>query len=297
MTTTPEPTTPAEAEAAAPERRSRAATLSLYLTIGTLLAAALLGGYFIIIGDQANVAGRAWFTLFLVAAFAGAVVLDAYAAHGPNKWYLAASTIVNVVIVAVGLLKIWNGWLQPENTADPGVWIEQTGRLIAVIVLLRVALLVTQLYGLYFVSRAKSKATRYSSMVTILFVWVVALILAIPSAFPAPEWPDWWWRAAGAAALVAVVSLVIPLVVRAFEPKSPAPAVQAPAAGYGAPVQYVQQPVQYQPIPPGYAPVQQAPVAEVPPVPQAPVAEVPPVPQAPAAGEPAGEPGAPVPPQ
>jgi hypothetical protein len=54
-------------------RRSRSAVLALTLTIGTLVAAAIIGGYFIIVGDQADIAGRVWLTLLLLAAFVGAV--------------------------------------------------------------------------------------------------------------------------------------------------------------------------------------------------------------------------------
>jgi hypothetical protein len=290
-TTPPEPA--AETASDAPARRSRAATAALILTIGTLLGAAVLGGYFIIVGDQANVAGRAWLTLLLVAAFAGAVVLDANVANGPNRWYLAASTIINVVLVAVGLLKLWNGWLQPADTSDGLVWIVQAWRLLAVIVLLRVALLVTQLYGLYFVARAKSRVVKYVSILTIVLVWATALILAIPAAFPAPDWPDWWWRAAGASALVAVVSLVIPLVVRAFDPKEPKPARPAPA--------FVQ-PGQYQ-APTAYTPPQQPlappppPAPVVPPAPPAAPQQAPAIPPAAPAPEQPGVPPVPPPPQ
>ncbi len=108
------------APGSAPVQRSRTARIALWLSIGMLVAAALLGGFFIIVGDQANVAGRAWLTMLLVAVFAGTVLLDTTIADGPNRWYLAASTIVNVVLVAIGLMKVWNGWLQPANTADPG---------------------------------------------------------------------------------------------------------------------------------------------------------------------------------
>ncbi|HWL01091.1 MAG TPA: hypothetical protein VNQ52_01820 [Microbacteriaceae bacterium] len=204
-------------------KRSRTATFSLYLVVGTLLAAAVLGAVLIIVGDQANVAGRAWLTLLLVAAFAGAVALDSVAANGPNRWYLAASTIVNVVLVAVGLNKLWNGWLQPQNTADPVVWILQIWVFLLIVVLLRVALLVTQLYWHFFVSRAKIALTRVTGMVALLLAWISALVLAIPLALPEADWADWWWRIAGAAALVAVVALVVPVVVRAFEPKPPKP--------------------------------------------------------------------------
>jgi len=210
--------------------RSRTATLSLALTIGTLLAAAALGGFFIIVGDQAAIAARAWLTLFLVALFAGAVLLDANVSNGPNRWYLPASTITNIVLVAVGLLKLWNGWLQPSDTADGWVWTEQMFRFVLVVVLLRCALLITQLYGLHFVTRAKSMATKGTSIVTLVLVWLTALVIAIPAAFPAPEWPDWWWRIAGATTLVAVVATVIPLIVRAFDPKPDRAAPQPPAA-------------------------------------------------------------------
>lgn len=314
--------------------RSRTMTMALWLAIGMLIAAALLGGYFIIVGDQANVAGRAWMTLLLVAVFAGAVVLDANVSNGPNRWYMAASTIINAVLVAIGLMKLWNGWLQPDDTADPGVWAAQIGRFLAVVVLLRLALLITQVYGLYFVVRAKTTATRVSAIVTLVFVWATALILAIPSSFPEPDWPDWWWRAAGATSLIAVVTMVIPLIVRAFEPKEPKPAapVYPPQPGYGQPGYgqpgygqpgygqpgYGQpgygQPPAAPPQHPGYAPQQypayppqpgypqQAPAAPPaspvaqPPAPPAPPVAQPPAPPAPPAPQVAQPPAPPAPP-
>lgn len=281
--------------------------MSLFLAIGALIAAAVLGGYFIIVGDQANIAGRAWLTLMLVGLFAGAVVLDANVGNGPNRWYLGVSTIVNVVLVAIGLLKLWNGWLQPEDTSAASVWFVQTLRLLLIIVLFRLALLFTQLYGLYFVARARSQVGKLVAILTIGLVWVTALVLAIPAAFPEPEWPDWWWRVAGATTLVAVVTTVIPLILRAFEPKAPKP-LRPVQQGYPVQQYPVQQaPVQQYPVQqaPGYygqAPVQQAPVQQVQPVPpgvpvQQPVPPqpVPPVPPAPQQEQPPA--GAPTPPQ
>lgn len=218
----PVPSQAASAPAVAPAW-TRSARLSLWLTVGALLAAAVLGGIFIILGDQANVAGRAWLTLLLVLVFAGAVVLDTAVATGPNPWYLPVSTIVNVALLAVGLLKLWNGPLQPSDTADPGVWVVQIGRLLLIVVLLRLAVLITQLLWRFVVVRARSSVTRATGVLTVALIWVAALVPTIPAAFPAADWPDWWWRIAGAAALVAVVATVIPLIVRAFEPKAPAP--------------------------------------------------------------------------
>jgi len=285
MTATPPP-----APDAAPEKRSRAATMSLYLAIGALIAAAALGGFFIIVGDQANIAGRAWLTLLLVALFAGAVVLDAFAARGPNRWYLGVSTIVNVVLVAIGLLKLWNGWLQPEDTAAASVWLLQMLRLLMIIAVLRLAVLFTQLYGLHFVTRARTQLGKLVSVLTVGLVWATALVLAAPAAFPAPAWPDWWWRIAGATTLVAVVTTVIPLIMRAFEPrapKPPKPVVQQPAYyAQQVPGYYGQVPGQpapgpvVQPIPPGYP--QAAPgVPPVPTVPEAPQAAAPAAPDTP----------------
>ncbi|MDP5226402.1 MULTISPECIES: hypothetical protein [Arthrobacter] len=225
-----------------PARRSRVATVALWLAVSMLIVAALLGGMFIIIGDQANVAGRAWLTLLLVGLFAGAVLLDANAPEGPNRWYLAASTILNVLLLATGLLKIWNGWLQPGNTADAFVWIGQLWRFVAVLVLIRVALLLTQLYVPRFITRTTLKGIRISAAVTLGFAWLTVLELALPAAFPAPHWPDWWWRTAGATSLIAVVGLVIPLVIQAFAPKAPKPAPYDAPPGYYAQQGYYSQP-------------------------------------------------------
>lgn len=211
--------------------RSRAKTWALWLAIGALVGSALLGGFFIIVGDQSASAGRAWLTLILVAAFAGAVLLDASVSHGPNQWYLPASVVVNVLIVLIGLLKLWNGPLQPADTDDGLVWIGQLFRLIAVIVLVRLALLITQLYGLRFVTKARTTITRVSAVVALVFAWSCVLFLAVPAAFPQSEWPDWWWRASGATALVAVVLAVVPLIVWAFEPRQP----QRQQEAYGMP--------------------------------------------------------------
>lgn len=305
MTATPPPDGTATP---APARRARSATAALYLAIGALVAAAALGAYFIIAGDQANVAGRAWLTLLLVALFAGAVVLDSRLGTGPNRWYLGVSTIVNVVIVAVGLLKLWNGWLQPEDTAAASVWFVQMARLLGVIVLLRVALLFMQLYGLYFVTRGRTPVGKIMAMVTIALVWITAIVLALPAIFPEFTWADWWWRLAGATSLVAVVTTVIPLLLRAFDPNKPAPTPrvqQVPQPGY-APVQqapgyYAQQPVQapvQQPYPGQFPQYPQQPGQPGVPVPGSqPAPPVPPAPAAPAAPQPGSQPPPPTPAQ
>jgi hypothetical protein len=262
--------------------------LALWLSVCMLVAAALLGGFFIIVGDQSNVGGRAWLTLLLVGAFTGAILLDANVGNGPNRWYLAASTITNAVLIAIGLLKIWNGWLQPSDTADAFVWSAQLLRFFGVILLLRVALLITQLYGLHFIARAKSTATRVSGIATLIFVWLTALLLAIPAAFPAIDWPDWWWRSSGATALVGLVVAVIPVLVRAFEPKPPKPVLPfyGPPQPYGTAPGYLQQGHPQQGYPQqGY--YQQPPAAPIQAYgqPVQPYGQRPPPPAAPATGE------------
>jgi hypothetical protein len=228
-------------------RRNRSGRLALWLAVGLLIAAALLGGFFIIFGDQSNVGGRAWLTLLLVGVFALTTLFDASVSNGPNRWYLAASTITNTILVAIGLLKIWNGWLQPADTADPFIWTIQMFRYFAVIVLIRLALLATQLYTPHVIARAKSTAIKVSGILTLAFIWLTVLFLAIPAMFPEADWPDWWWRSAGATALFGVVVAIIPIVIRAFEPKAPKSATplfvnQNPAVpGYTAQQGYPQQ--------------------------------------------------------
>jgi hypothetical protein len=212
-------------------RRSRSAVLALTLTIGTLVAAAIIGGYFIIVGDQADIAGRVWLTLLLLAAFVGAVSLDAAAGHGPNKWYLAVSTLVNIFLVTVGLLKLWNGWLQPPNTDDGFVWSGQIMLFFGIVIITRVALIIIQVYFLHFVTRASSTVIRATGIVTITLIIATVLVLVLPMAFPEGTWADWWWRIAAATTLAAAISAVIPVIVRAFSPKPE-----------GEPVNYGQQP-------------------------------------------------------
>ena len=200
-------------------QQPRARKLALYLTIAVLAVSAVFGAVLIVVGDQANIAGRAWMTLLLVGAFAGAVALDASVSNGPNRWYLPASTITNAVLVAVGLLKLWNGGLQPDDTSDALVWALQFWRFVGVVVLARLALLLTQVYGLRFVTRARSRVASIGGVVTLALVWATAAVLALPAILPAATWPEWWWRLAAATTLVAAVAAVIPLIVRAFETK------------------------------------------------------------------------------
>ncbi|HEY0248338.1 MAG TPA: hypothetical protein VGC45_08745 [Gryllotalpicola sp.] len=278
-------------------------TAALWLTIGTLVAAAVLGGVFIIVGDQANIAGRAWLTLLLVVAFAGVVLLDGSNSDGPNHWYLPASTLLDVFLVAIGLLKLWNGPLQPADTASGSVWSGQLALWVGAVAVVRIALLITQLYWLYVVARAKLPATRVTGMLTVALVWLTALVFVIPLSFPnlrpigLSGYADWWWRIAGATALVMAVSVVIPLVVRAFEPRPPRSASppyppqppagvpqQRPAYGqpprYGERASYGQQPYGQSYAPPTAAPYPQPTLNEQPPV-QPPSPEPPQQPPAP----------------
>ncbi|MEY9954028.1 hypothetical protein [Leifsonia sp. EB34] len=235
-------------DAEAESRRPRARTLALYLTIAVLAASAVLGAVLIVVGDQANISGRAWLTLLLVGTFAGAVAFDATVANGPNRWYLPASTVTNAVLVAIGLLKLWNGPLQPADSEDPVVWALQIWRFVEIVVLARAALLVTQAYGLRFVTRATSRVSRLGGNTTLALAWATTLVLSLPAIFPVRDWPDWWWRVAGATALVGAVAAVIPLIVRAFEAKPavhgdrstgpelrPNPPYPFPRAGVGVP--------------------------------------------------------------
>jgi hypothetical protein len=72
---------------------------------------------------------------------------------------------------------------------------------------------------LRFVTRATSRVASIGGIVTLALVWSTVLVLALPAIFPAPSWPEAWWRLAAATTLVAAVAAVIPLIVRAFDAK------------------------------------------------------------------------------
>lgn len=209
--------------------RSRVRAAALWVTVGVLIAGAVLGGVFIILGNQSGVVGRAFLTLLLVGLFAMAVLIDGRAPGGPNcRWYLPASTLLNVLLLVIGLIKLWNGPLQPGDTVSSDVWSAQTARWLGNVAIVRLALLSTQLYVPPFVVRAKMPITRLAGQLTVGLIWLTALVYLVPLSFPnlrplgVAHYAGWWWRISGATALVAAVCVVIPLVVRAFEPKAAA---------------------------------------------------------------------------
>jgi hypothetical protein len=215
-----------------------AARWVLWTTVGFLIAAAVIGGFFIIAGDGADIAGRVWLTFILVMIFAGAVILDV-SVDGPNRWYVPASTITNVILLLAGLLKIWTTWLQLDPDRPnrlhsdyeysyrdyENAWNgpDQFFRFMGLIIVLRVALLITQVAWSQLVVRSRRPATQWAAKGDLILFWITAVILALPMALPGLDWPRWWWRIAGAALLAAVIIMVIPVVFRAFEPKQPKP--------------------------------------------------------------------------
>ena len=216
---------------------------SLWLVVGVLIAAAVLGGAFIVLGAQAAISARAWLTLLLAAAFAGTVVLDAAVGTGPNRWYFPASIGIDALLFVVGLLKTWGGFFQPDDTADPAVWADQLGAFLAIVVLLRVSLLISQTYGPRFVVRRPMRISRVLASLALVFLWLTTVMLALPLALPAAEWNDVWSRLVGAGALMTAVLMLIPVVLLAFEPRAPKPQPPAPHPyGYG-----------YPPPPPAYS--------------------------------------------
>lgn len=255
--------------------RPPAARWVLWLTVGFLIAAAVIGGFFIIVGDDGGIAGRVWLTFILVMFFAGAAVLDA-TVDGTNRWYVPASTITNVVLLLVGLLKIWTSWLQvdaetrqqrEEFNESYGYYRssldgpEQFFRFLGVIIVLRLAILVTQFVWSQLVEKSTRPGSQMASKGVLCLFWLTALIVAIPLSLPGIQWPGWWWRIAGAAVLAAVVLLVIPVVFRAFEPKPPKPVAPVYPPQYyqgvpqsGGPAPMYSQYQQPWPGQPGYQP-------------------------------------------
>jgi hypothetical protein len=212
----------------------------LWLTVSMLIAVAVLGGVFIVVGNDAYVAGRVWLTFFLVVCFAGAVILDA-STNGPNRWYMPVSTIINSFLLIIGMLKIWTTFLQTEQF-DYGTYDDYGGlingplqffRWVGIVILMRLALLVTQIGWIHFVKRARTAVTMKAALVDLVLVWVTTLIIVIPLAFPVGGWPGWWWRTAAATVLAAAILSIIPVVFRAFEPKPPkSPVAQYPPGFY-----------------------------------------------------------------
>ncbi|WP_159576781.1 hypothetical protein [Microbacterium sp. 8M] len=209
---------------------------AIWIAIGALIAAALVCVVWVLIGDQQGLIGRAFLTILLLAGFAAIAILEASLAPNREDWLALLSMISWILALLVGAVKIW---LPDDGTSfsyfdGP----ERFFQLVAVVVILQLALLHVRLF--------RKAAARYVTGFTRAIVWATFAFLAVlvgmlvfyltfPHTF---HYHELYWRIVVALTiLVAVGTMLIPLLNVLFAPKRPAPAPYAATASPAAPLQ------------------------------------------------------------
>lgn len=227
-------TVPSQDAPADPSRPSIARG-AVWIAIGALIAAAIVCVVWVLIGPQDGIVGRAFLTILLLAAFAGAALFDTHMAPRRPAWYALASMVAWVIALLAGAVKIW----MPE---DPWYYDFGLGRFfefVAIVIVLRLALLHIRLY-LKSHARYVTTFTQIIAYVTIALVLGLAVMLIIPLVFSRTfEYGELYWRFVVALTILAAVgTALIPLINALNAPRKPAaprPVAYQPA--YAAPVQ------------------------------------------------------------
>ncbi|MGA7149374.1 MAG: hypothetical protein WBX17_12905 [Microbacterium sp.] len=200
--------------------------VAVWVAIGALIAAALVCVIWVLVGDQQNIVGRAFFTILLLAGFAGAAILDAHLAPRRPAWFALASLGAWVAILLIGAVMIW----MPDRT-----WWSGSSRLIQfllIVLVLQLTLLHLRLYVRAF-QRNDTVLTRALAIITIILVVCLAVLLVIPLMLGEYlDLPEIYWRVVVAVAILAAVgTALVPLINTLLTPKGP----RAPVARYGTP--------------------------------------------------------------
>ncbi|MDJ1114777.1 hypothetical protein [Microbacterium dauci] len=206
---------------------------AIWVAIGALIAAALVCVVWVLIGDANGLVGRAFLTIFLLAAFAGVAILEAALAPRRAAWFSLASMVSWVAALIVGAFMIW----MPEAFGAYDVGIARFFKFLLIVLILQGVLLHIRLYSKAF-GRYQTTFTSVVAYVTMGLLVILAIMLTVSLMFS--EFVDFlpiYWRVVVALAiLVAVGTALVPLVNALFAPKRPRPA--APLSGYGAAPQH-----------------------------------------------------------
>lgn len=210
---------------------------AIWVAIGAIIAAAIVCVIWVLFSPQDGMIARAFFTILLLTAFAGAALFDAHAAPSRPSWYVLASMVGWVVALLVGAFKIWLPMDEFEWSDNPFVrFIE----FVAIVLIIRLALLHMRLY-LKSHLRHVTTFTRALAIVTLVLVVSLALMLILPLTFPRTiDWSELYWRIVVAITILAAVgTALVPLINALSVPRAPRPPAPAPVPapyppqGYG----------------------------------------------------------------
>lgn len=220
-------TVPAPYQEPAPADASNSSLIraSIWVAIGALIAAAIVCVVWVLIGTQNGIVGRAFLTILLLAAFAGATILDAHLAARRPAWFALTSMVIWIVTLLVGAVLIW----LPERNSWGGF--DRFVQFLVIVLILQLLLLHIRLYAKAF-QRYVTGFTQAVFIITIALVAGLAALLILPLMLSDYiEFRDLYWRIVVAISILAAVgTALIPLINALFAPKTPRPVYQ------GAPI-------------------------------------------------------------
>lgn len=200
---------------------------SIWVAIGSLIAAALVCVVWVLIGDENGIVGKAFLTVLLLAAFAGVAILETNLAARRPAWLALASMLAWVLILLIGAFLIWM-----PTSGYFGVGAERFFRFILIALIIQGALLHARLL-LRAYERHQTTFTTVVTYITIGLVVILAVMLVLP--LMTDEFVTYrplYWRVVVALAILAAVgTAIVPLVNALFAPKAPRAAAPAPYNG------------------------------------------------------------------
>jgi MFS family permease len=204
--------------------------VAIWVAIGALIAAAIVCVVWVFVGAQNGIVGRAFLTILLLAAFAGAAILDAHLAPRRPAWFALASMAGWVLLLLVGAVLIW----LPERDWWSGVGFVRFVQFLVIVLIVQLALLHARLY----IKSSRRFVTPFTQTVTYVTVGLVVglvVLLILPLTFG--EWvyfADLYWRIVVAITILAAVgTALVPLVNVLFAPKKERPAAPAQPSAAG----------------------------------------------------------------
>jgi hypothetical protein len=196
---------------------------AIWVAIGALIAAAIVCVIWVLVGTQNGIIGRAFLTILLLAAFAGAAIIDANLADRRPAWFALASMVTWVITLLIGAVMIW----MPERYSWGGF--SRFIQFLLIVLILQLVLLHLRLYTKAYL-RHVTTFTQIVTIVTIILVIGLAIMLVLPLMLG--EWVDFldlYWRFVVALTILAAVgTALIPLINALFAPKKPRPAYLDP---------------------------------------------------------------------
>lgn len=197
---------------------------AIWVAIGALIAAAIVSVFWVLLGNDDGVIGKAFTTILLLACFAGVTILESSLADRRPAWLSLASMISWVVALLVGAFLIWMP-TDRDYLAFPRFF-----DFILIVLILQGALLHARLYISSY-ARHRTTFTSVVAYVTMALVGILAVMLIVPLILDEfVDFRDMYWRVVVAIAILgAVGTALVPLVNALFAPKKPRPA-PAPAA-------------------------------------------------------------------